>query len=99
LSRKTSSTISQLRTGPSFLNVHQHKAGFVSSPACQACGAAKETRAHFILECPVWEPLHQPLHTACRAIGIYGPLHVSPLLSNPKLLKAFGAFVEATGRF
>ncbi|KAJ7820161.1 hypothetical protein B0H14DRAFT_2168978, partial [Mycena olivaceomarginata] len=61
LSRKTSSAISQLRTGPSFLNVHPHKAGFTHSPACEACGAAKEMRAHFILECPAWESLRQPL--------------------------------------
>ncbi|KAF8137959.1 hypothetical protein K438DRAFT_1438484, partial [Mycena galopus ATCC 62051] len=99
LSRKTSSAISQLRTGLSFLNVHRYKASFTNSPACEACGTAKETRAHFILECPAWEPLRQPLHAACRIAGIFGPLHVGSLLSNPKLLAAFGAFIEATGRF
>jgi ribonuclease HI len=99
LSRKTSSSISQLRTGPSFLNSHRFKSGFVNSPACEACGAAHETRAHFLLECPLWEPLRQPLHAASRSAELFGPLHVSPLLTHPKLLKALGKFVEDTGRF
>ncbi|KAJ6514382.1 hypothetical protein C8R47DRAFT_920978, partial [Mycena vitilis] len=91
--------ISQLRTGPSQLNEYRFKAGFIASPSCMACGAAVETRAHYILECPAWEPHRQPLHHACRTIGLYGPLHLSPLLNEPKLLKAFAKFIEATGRF
>ncbi|KAJ7797827.1 hypothetical protein B0H14DRAFT_3493174 [Mycena olivaceomarginata] len=99
LSRKTSSITSQLRTGPSPLNQYRHKAGFVDSPRCDACGVSSETRAHHILECPAWEPHRQPLHAACREIGTFGPLHISPLLSEKKLLKPFAKFVEATGRF
>jgi hypothetical protein len=38
-------------------------------------------------------------HTAFKAAGIYGPLHVGPLLNDPKLLKATAKFVEASGRF
>ncbi|KAJ6469790.1 hypothetical protein C8R47DRAFT_913127, partial [Mycena vitilis] len=97
--RKTSSAISQLRLGPSPLNEYRFKAGLTGSPACAACGAAVETRAHFVLECPAWEHLRQPLHDACRAIGLFGSLHLSPLLANPKLLKPFAKFVESTGRF
>jgi hypothetical protein len=99
LPRKTSSLISQLRTGPSFLNAHRFKSGFTSSPACEACGAAYETRAHFLLSCLAWEHLRQPLHEASRAAGFFGPLHVTPLLSEPKLLKPLSKFIEATGRF
>jgi ribonuclease HI len=99
MSRKVSSTISQLRTGPSFLNAHRFKSGFTDSPACDACGAAFETHAHFLLDCPAWEPLRQPLHVASRAAGLFGPLHISPLLTNPKLLKPFSKFVEDTERF
>ncbi|KAJ7924306.1 hypothetical protein B0H13DRAFT_2580657 [Mycena leptocephala] len=73
MSRKTSSLISQLRTGPSPLNHYRHKAGFIASPACEACGAASETRANFILECPAWEPHRQPLHSACRKVDTFGP--------------------------
>src|ERR1700761_2667846 len=73
-------------------------------PWCQASQEhfiflISETRAHFLLECPVLEPLRQPLHDAARAAGTFGPLHVGPLLNDPKLLKACAKFVEASGRF
>ncbi|KAF8143011.1 hypothetical protein K438DRAFT_1634433, partial [Mycena galopus ATCC 62051] len=97
--RKTSSALSQLRTGPSHLNVYRFKSGFIDSPACDACGATFETQAHFLLECPVLEPLCQPLHDTARAAGLFGPLLVGPLLNEPKLLKASAKFVEASGRF
>ncbi|KAJ7866521.1 hypothetical protein B0H13DRAFT_1449290, partial [Mycena leptocephala] len=90
--------ISQLRTGPSPLNHNRHKADFIPS-ACDACSAASETRAHFLLECPAWELHRQPLYSACKSINIFGPLTVSPLLTEPKLLRTFAKFIEATGRF
>ncbi|KAF7372207.1 reverse transcriptase [Mycena venus] len=99
IARKTSSHISQLRTGPCHLNAYRFKSGFITLPACEACGAPYETRAHFLLECPAWEPHRQPLHAAARKAGIFGPLHVTPLLSEPKLLRSLANFVEATNRF
>ncbi|KAJ7444754.1 hypothetical protein B0H11DRAFT_2341763 [Mycena galericulata] len=99
LSRKTSSNISQLRTGFTFLNADRAKSGFINSASCDACGDPFETRAHFLLECQSWEPVHQPLYAASRSVGLCGPLHVAPLLSHPKLLKALGKFVETTARF
>ncbi|KAF7372016.1 reverse transcriptase [Mycena venus] len=99
VARKTSSIISQLRTGPSHLHASRFKSGFIASSACDACGAAYETRAHFLLECPSWEPLRRPLHSVAKDAGLFGPLHVSPLLCEPKLLRAIAGFVEATGRF
>nr|GAT61195.1 predicted protein [Mycena chlorophos] len=93
------STISQLRTGPSFLNAYRAKSRFIDSPACEACGAAYETRSHFLLECPAWEHLRQPLSAACREIGLFGSLHVAPLLTEPKLIKPLATFLDATGRF
>ncbi|KAK6972054.1 hypothetical protein R3P38DRAFT_3487030, partial [Favolaschia claudopus] len=47
LPRKTSSTISQLRTDHSPLNFRRFKSGLVDSPSCPACGAVSETRAHW----------------------------------------------------
>ncbi|KAJ7187508.1 hypothetical protein GGX14DRAFT_383517, partial [Mycena pura] len=99
LPRKISSNISQLRTDFSFLNAHRAKSGFIDSPACEACGDPFETRAHYLLECPAWEPARQSLYTASRSAGLFGSLHVAPLLSHPKILKALGKFVETTGRF
>ncbi|KAJ6540060.1 hypothetical protein DFH09DRAFT_1368626 [Mycena vulgaris] len=60
--RKTSSNISQLRTGFTFLNADRAKSGFVDSAACDACGDPFETRAHFLLECQSWEPARQSLY-------------------------------------
>jgi ribonuclease HI len=99
LTRRTISVISRLRTGPSHLNAHRHKSGFIQSPACEACGEPFETRAHYLLQCPTLEPLRQPLHDAAKRAGHYGSLHVSPLLSEPKVLKALGVFIEASRRF
>lgn len=76
LPRHIISYIAQLRTGPSPLNDYRHKAGFVASPACEVCGAAVESRAHYLLECPAWEPHRQPLHAASRSggrLGCIGP--------------------------
>ncbi|KAJ7210355.1 hypothetical protein GGX14DRAFT_363291, partial [Mycena pura] len=98
LPRKTSSNISQLRTDFSFLNACRAKSGLIESPACDACGDPFETRAHFLLNCPAWEPARQPLYAASRSAGQLGPLHVAPLLSHPKILKVLGKFVETTGR-
>ncbi|KAJ7029710.1 hypothetical protein C8F04DRAFT_1398250 [Mycena alexandri] len=99
LSRKMSSAVAQLRTDFSPLNAYRFKAGLTNSPACDACGAAKESRAHFILDCPVWEPHRQPLYGACYAAGFFGSLHLAPLLNEPKVLTAFSKFLDATGRF
>ncbi|KAJ7159201.1 hypothetical protein C8R43DRAFT_860848, partial [Mycena crocata] len=93
LSRKTSSSISQLRTGFTFLNADRFKSGFIASPACDACGAGFETRAHYVLGCPAWEDLRTPLYHASRAAGQMGSLHLSPLLNDPKLLKSMSKFI------
>ncbi|KAJ6556099.1 hypothetical protein B0H19DRAFT_947973, partial [Mycena capillaripes] len=97
--RKMSSSLSQLCTGHTFLNANRFKSGFVNSPSCDACGAVYETRAHFLLKCPIWEPFCRPLHTASHKARFFGPLHLTPLLSEPKILKAIAGFIEATGRF
>ncbi|KAJ7336918.1 hypothetical protein DFH08DRAFT_705837, partial [Mycena albidolilacea] len=88
-----------LRTGPSPRNAYRFKAGFINSPSCEACGASCETHAHFVLQCPKWERLRQPLCTACRDAELLGPLYFSVLLSHPKIFSAMVTFVEETGRF
>ncbi|KAJ7152594.1 hypothetical protein C8R43DRAFT_886247 [Mycena crocata] len=97
--RRVSSIISQLRTSFTFLNADCFKSGFIESPVCDACGAPYETRAHYVLECPAWEHLRQPLHAVSWSAGLTGSLHLGPLLSHPKILKEMGKFIEATGRF
>ncbi|KAJ7734619.1 hypothetical protein B0H16DRAFT_1236860, partial [Mycena metata] len=97
--RKSTSAISRLRTGPSHLNAHRHKSGFVDSPACEACGEHYETRAHYLLQCPALEPIRRHLYDAARHAGHFGALHLSTLLDEPKMFKAVATFIEASGRF
>ncbi|KAF8177786.1 hypothetical protein K438DRAFT_1978403 [Mycena galopus ATCC 62051] len=79
-----SSTSFSRKTSSAFLGSEQ------GPPASTPGGVASETQSHYILECPAWELWRQPLHAACQTIGLYGPLYCSSLLSEPKLLKAFG---------
>ncbi|KAJ7268401.1 hypothetical protein C8J57DRAFT_1509586 [Mycena rebaudengoi] len=75
------------------------KSGFILSPACNACGAPYETRAHFLLACPAWEHLRPPFYRASMAVGSFGALYLPTLLNDTLLLKPVAKFVEATGRF
>jgi ribonuclease HI len=72
LTRGAISIISQLRTNFSSLNTHKFRCRLTDSPACDACGAAHETRAHFLLHCPSWEPFRPALQRASYAAGIFG---------------------------
>ncbi|KAJ7501346.1 hypothetical protein B0H11DRAFT_1713642, partial [Mycena galericulata] len=91
--------LSQLRTNFSPLNARRFRCRLTPSPACDACGARRETRAHFLLHCPAWDHLCPPLQMASYAAGFLGTLDVRTLLSHPKLLKPVIKFVDLTGRF
>ncbi|KAJ7212843.1 hypothetical protein C8J57DRAFT_1538968 [Mycena rebaudengoi] len=99
LSRRTISSISQLRTDFSFLNACRAKSGFITSPACDACGAPYETRAHFLLACPAWDAHRPPLYRASMEAGSFGNLHLPTILNDQILFKPVAKFIEATGRF
>lgn len=93
------SIISQLRTDFCTLNAHLFRCRLAPSPACDACGAPKETRAHFLLHCPAWEHLRQPLQFASYNAGVLGAVDVRTLLNHPKLLKPVIKFITDTHRF
>ncbi|KAJ7224684.1 hypothetical protein GGX14DRAFT_651371, partial [Mycena pura] len=93
------SILSQLRTDFSSLNAHRFRCRLAPSPACDACGAANETRAHYLLHCPAWEHLRTPLQRASYSAGILGAVDVRSLLNHPKLLKVTVMFVTETRRF
>ncbi|KAJ7652480.1 hypothetical protein DFH06DRAFT_995326, partial [Mycena polygramma] len=91
--------ISRLRTDFSELNAHRSRCRLTNSPACDACGAAFETRTHFLLHCPAWEHLRSALQLASYKAGLLGAVDVGSLLNHPKLLKAVTQFIVATRRF
>ncbi|KAJ6452653.1 hypothetical protein C8R45DRAFT_1040479, partial [Mycena sanguinolenta] len=67
--------------------------------ACAACGAPKESRAHFLLHCPAWDHLRRPVQLASFKAGILGNVDVRTLLNHPDLIKPVLAFIAQTGRF
>ncbi|KAJ7166143.1 hypothetical protein C8R46DRAFT_900234, partial [Mycena filopes] len=93
------SLISQLRTDFSALNAHRFRCRLAPSPACDACGAAFETRAHFLLHCPAWEHLRPALQRVSYGAGLLGAVDVRSLLNHPKLLKVTARFITDTHRF
>ncbi|KAJ6531384.1 hypothetical protein DFH09DRAFT_1326541 [Mycena vulgaris] len=98
-SRADISILSQLRTNFSALNAHRFRCRLAPSPVCDACGAAKETRAHYLLHCPAWEHLRPPLEYTSYSAGILGAVDVRTLLSHPKLLKPVVNLILRTRRF
>jgi hypothetical protein len=95
-SRGDISILAQLRTDFSALNAHRFRRRLVLSPAC---GAPKETRAHFLLHCPAWDHLRLPLQHASYSTGVLGAVDVRTLLNHPRLLKPVIAFIAQTRRF
>ncbi|KAJ7162461.1 hypothetical protein C8R46DRAFT_818991, partial [Mycena filopes] len=91
--------ISRLRTDFSGLNAHRFRCRLSPTAACTSCGAAFETRAHFLLHCPAWDRFRPALQHASYTAGILGAVDVSTLLGHPKLLKAVSQFITDTGRF
>ncbi|KAJ6505699.1 hypothetical protein C8R47DRAFT_967730 [Mycena vitilis] len=98
-SRAAISLVSRLRTDFSELNAHRFRCRLSPSPACDACGAAYETRAHFLLHCPAWDRLRPALQLSSYKAGLLGAVDVRSLLNHPKLLKAVSNYIAQTGRF
>ncbi|KAJ7022388.1 hypothetical protein C8F04DRAFT_1311180, partial [Mycena alexandri] len=99
LSRADVSLISRLRTNFSALNAHRFRCRLSPSPSCDACGAAFETRAHFLLHCPAWDHFRPPLQHASYSAGLLGAVDVRTLLNHPKVIKATARFISDTKRF
>ncbi|KAF7372330.1 reverse transcriptase [Mycena venus] len=93
------SILTQLRTDFSALNAHRFRCRLAPSPACEACGAPWETRAHFLLHCPAWEYLRPPLQLASFKAGVLGSIDVRMLLNHLKLLKLVISFIAQMHRF
>ena len=95
ISRRTASTIFQLRTGHVPLNFYLCRFKKVQSPQCPACGHPKETPIHFLLQCPKFAHERWPL---LNAVGGRPP-KLPRLLSSSKLLLPLANYIEATERF
>jgi hypothetical protein len=94
LTRKGSSTITQIITGHFPLNGYLHRFKLVDNPRCPACGAATETIHHFLLTCPTYAHERWPLTQVCKGAPTLKKL-LSDNISTALLLK----YIEATHRF
>ena len=95
VSRKTASTIFQLRVGHAPLNDYLHRFKKVESAQCPACGHPKETPEHYLLHCPSYDHECWPI---LNQSGGRRPT-IANLLSSPKMLVPLANFMEATERF
>ena len=95
LSRRTASTIFQLRVGHPLLNQYLHRFKKVDNLQCPACGHPKETTKHFLLQCPKYAHERWPI---LNARGGRPPM-LAKLLSNLKLLLPLVNYMDTTGHF
>jgi len=100
------STLAQLRTDMAKLNGYLHRIKAVPSEQC-ACGQAKETVKHFLLQCPQWDEQRKELRacTSTRWNDLSYRLGGKSASDGPKWKPNMGAiratiqFTLATGRF
>jgi ribonuclease HI len=95
ISRKTASTIFQLRVGHAPLNQYLFRFKKVDSPQCPACGHPKETPEHFLLQYAKYNHEHWPI---LNQWGGSLP-KLTKILSSPKLLAPLANYIEAMKRF
>ena len=95
LPRRQASLLIQLRTGHAPLNQHLHRITKADTDLCPKCEQARETVAHFILDCPEYE------EARARMYFKLGPPATSLqyLLTDPKAMKPLFRFIHDTRRF
>jgi ribonuclease HI len=95
ISRKSASTIYQLRVGHAPLNLYLHRFKKVDSPRCPACGADRETVEHLIKICPGYAYERWELMKHFEA----SDPKLEDILSNTKAISPLSEFIAATCRF
>ena len=91
--RKTATTLAQLRTGHCPLNLYLHRFKKTDSPYCQ-CRYQHETVQHYLLECRNYKSERKWLR---NKIGPHN-MNLGAILGNPKLANHTAKYVEMTKR-
>lgn len=94
LTRKASSTITQLCTGHFPLNGYLYRFKRVDNPRCPACGAAVETVNHFLFHCRSYAYMRWPLIQKNKE-----PLTLKAILADLKLTESLIRYIDETERF
>ena len=95
LPRRHASILTQLRTEHAPLNFHLHRITKADSPTCPGCEQARETVAHFIMDCPALEEARARMYFS---IG-HSAHSLQYLLSEPKAMRPLFRFIHDTRRF
>ena len=93
-SKRTASTMAQLRSGHCGLNRYLHRFNLRHSPYCE-CGQGKEIVEHYLLECRRYKPERKELREKVKS----GKMRVDRLLGDPQLVKCTMEYVAKTRRF
>lgn len=92
LPRRHASILMQLWTKHAPLNFHLHRIAKVDSPTCPGCEQARETVAHFIMDCPAFEEARAHMYFS---IGLNAH-SLQYLLSEPKAMRPLFCFIRDT---
>ena len=91
--RKTATTLAQLRTGHCQLNAYLHRFQKTPSAYCQ-CQYEKETVSHYLLACRRYKDERKWLR---GKVGTHN-MRLGTLLGDPKLMNYVEEYVERTKR-
>jgi len=92
--RKTATTLAQLRTGHCGLKQYLHRFKKAPSPYCQ-CQYQKETVEHYLMECRTYKNERDVLR---KAVG-NGKMRMKTLLGDARYIEHVMKYVERTKRF
>ena len=100
-SKPLASRYYQLKSGHATIGTHLHRIQARESPACEKCGAPKETVHHVLFECRQWQRQRAKLYSALNRIGIARPSAAEEcpegrLLGEPKATRAILQFLATT---
>lgn len=96
-SNNLSSPLTQILTGHSLLNAHQHRFNFKLSPAC-LCGHPAETTEHFLFDCSLYTELRQSFRKASLSELALWPPSLASIPQSDALWSEFRRFINKTNR-
>jgi hypothetical protein len=94
---KLNALTTQMITGHCLLYQHQHRFGFLPSPAC-SCGSPVESVSHYILFCPVHSFYRRPLINAAEDLKIPWPPPLSDFPKHALFWNSLVIFLKRTSR-
>ena len=89
--------LTQVLTGHSWLNAHQHRFNFKNSPFC-ICSNNPETVQHFLFHCALYDVNRFCFKELCEEKLKCWPPNLNELHKNPQIFIAMIKFIMSTTR-